>query len=104
MSLTPNDLNQIRGIVADVVEGAVGASESSLRSEMTALRTELRTEMADMKTELKTDIRQLREMLEGDARGESQRLDRVDRRSLRTQRLLRGHMASPNSHQQSAAA
>jgi hypothetical protein len=44
------------------------------------------------------EVRRVKGMLEGNARAESVRLDRVDKRSLKTQRLLIKHMADPLAH------
>ena|ERR1017187_6012036 len=43
-------------------------------------------------------LQEVKEMLEGGAVAESERLNKVDKRSFRTQRLLTRHIADPMAH------
>ena len=112
MPLTKEDLGQIEGIVEKAVDNVIDrrglATKAELERAVSGLATKAKLERAVSGLATKADvqsivsgeiaivrgeIRGLRDMLEEDAAAESKRLDRVDKRSLKTQRLLNLHIA-----------
>jgi DNA anti-recombination protein RmuC len=78
--------NEVGALQKDV--GALNEKVISAQGEMTAFRVEVSGQF----TEVKQSVEGVRTMLEEDAHAESARLSRVDRRSLKTQRLLTKHL------------
>jgi hypothetical protein len=75
------------------MKGGSLATEVTLDGIRQVVREVVREEVQPLFAGLDVKIENLRKMLEEDARAESRRLDRVNRRSLRTQRLLARHIA-----------
>ena len=55
-------------------------------------------EVKDQVEEVSSDVKRIAAMLEEDARAESDRLDRVERRTMRTQKLLLEHIEDKDLH------
>lgn len=122
MSLTTYDLQQINGIVTNVVTGvaaglATKESVSGLATEVSQLSLATKESIAGLATkesiaglatkddlmvvklELKDDIKRISEMFDEDYRAEVDRVTRISRRLDKTRKQLKLHVADKSLHQ-----
>ena len=63
-----------------------------------ATKDDLQSAVRDSANEVLAALESVKDMLQGDTLAEGRRIDRIDRRSLKTQRLLAQHLSDSMAH------